>query len=632
MTLQQNLIPISSLPDIGISYSDLNQNNVQTTELDGTIYVAKKHINRFLRNKDPRIANRPDLNILFLEALNDWYVNHLHLFKDYEGIKKIHLAKKYTFFLLYLTLRENPGVKKKQVYKIQKLVNKEYYSNIRSFYKFVEDLNTKNLLKKIRHNTKGRKHLSKYRDHEEWIQLEIEELYKRRKSINEITKYLNPMLKLKGLPKISPSTVSNRLSSYLRNLYSLQRFDYKYVKQKILGYENRYDPSFIMQVVEADGSRYQIIGIDEDTNSIVFISFYAILDLCSDKIIGVNCGLSENRWMVLNAFYDMTMRTGHLPSVIRIDGASPHTSDEVKSLIRRSSCDYGSLWINREVGEPQIDGTIEKFFQDFHDKLVSDHPDYVGLSMVSTTPKKRLKYEIYNRAYNNKSSLLSTTEIKKLLLNHLGLWNSSTKNGETISRDLKFENGEYLDAKPIPHHEIAKLFWHHDKIKFQRQRFRIMNGEYELLSFENTMKLSSGYHSVYYDESNPDFVYAFKEDGEYLGKATKKPIWLNDPKRISKTDRYKIKKRRKNRKAIVPRMKQESKAKTKRLEEIRFEDPQIQFYLNQKKEESSKIILDTVEYNFQLKKKKNTVTPSQDHLTAIDSANEFISQGVKIEI
>ncbi|MEO1256276.1 MAG: transposase family protein, partial [Bacteroidota bacterium] len=386
-------------------------------------------------------------------------------------------------------------------------------------------------------------------------------------------------------------------------MYSLERFDYKYVKQKILGYENRVDPEYLMQVVEADGSKYQIIGIDPETNSIIFISFYVILDLCSDKIIGVNCGLSENRWMVLNAFHDMAMRTGHLPSVIRIDKASPYTSNEVQSLINKTSEEYGCLWLDHEPGEPQVNGTIEKFFQDFHDKLVSDHPHYVGLSMVSATPKKRLKREVYDKAYQNKSSLLTINEIKKSLFNYLGIWNSDSRESETTSRDSNFENGEFKDALPIAHHHIARLFWKHDERKFERQRFQLNNHEYELLSFDHAMKLSSEDYDIFSNDSNPDFVYAFNKNGDYIGRPTLKPTWLNDPKRIPGLDRKEIDKRKRDRGSIIPKMKKISKSRSKRLEEIRSDDPQISHYLNKKKEESTREILNVIEYNFQLNEK-----------------------------
>lgn len=634
MSYNTNLIPVNNLANLGINYSDLNQSNVQTIAYEEDLYVHRRDINRILKKKhSEQESNSPDLNSLFLEALNDWYSNHLHLFNDYnDEIKKVELAKKYTFFLLYLTLKENQGIKKIKVYNIQRLVEQEYYSSTRSFYKFIEDLSTTNLLSKIRHKSKGRQQDSRYGEYEEWIQLEIEELYKNGKSYKAIAKHLKPMLKLKGLPKMSTSTVSRRITLELKNLYSLERFDYKYVKQKILGYENRVDPEYLMQVVEADGSKYQIIGIDPDTNSIIFISFYVILDLCSDKIIGVSCGPVENRWMVLNAFYDMAIRTGHLPSVIRIDKASPYKSDEVQSLINKTSEEYGCLWLDHEPGEPQINGTIEKFFQDFHDKLVSDHPDYVGLSMVSTTPKRRLKREVYDKAYQNKSSLLTINEIKKLLLNHLGIWNSISRSEDSLSGDSNFENGEFKDALPITHHHIARLFWEHDERKFERQRFQLNDHEYELLSFDHAMKLSSEYYDIFYDDSNPDFVYAFNKNGDYIGKPTIKPTWLNDPKRIPYSDRKQIDKRKKNRSSIIPRTKKISKSKSKRLEEIRSKDPQISYFLNKKKEESIQKTLDVIEYNFQLNE-KNEQKESKKSSTGNDEIiEEFISQGILIKL
>lgn len=628
------LIPVNDLPNLDINFSDLNQHQIKTIVQEGSLYVLRKDINSILKVKHTeQQSNLPDLNLLFLEAVNNWYSSHLHLFDDYKDeIKKVELAKKFTFFQLYLTLKENPSIKKIKIYNIQKLIEQEYYTSTRSFYKFIEDLTLNNLLSKIRHKSKGENKENRYGEYDEWIQLEIEELYKNGKSYYDIAKHLKPMLRLKGLPGISISTVSSRITLELKNLYSLERYDYKYVKQKILGYENRVDPEYLMQVVEADGSKYQIIGVDPDTNSIIFISFYAILDLCSDKIIGVNCGLSENRWMVLNAFYDMAMRTGHLPSVIRIDKASPYKSDEVQSLINETSKAYGCLWLDHEPGEPQINGTVEKFFQDFHDKLVSDHPHYVGLSIVSTTPEKRLKREVYDKAYQNKSSLLTINEIKKTLLNYLGIWNSDSREEETSSRDSNFESGEFKDALPISHHHIARLFWKHDKRKFQRQRFELNNHEYELLSFDHAMKLSSEDYDIFYDEANVDFVYAFNKNGDYVGKPTIKPTWLNDPKSIPDSDRKQIKKRRKDRSSIIPKMKKISKSKSKRLEEIRSDDPQIAYYLNKKKEESTRKTLKVIEYNFQLNAHKEVEDSTESSIISDGIIEEFISRGIPIKI
>ena len=78
------LIPIHGIPNLGLSFSDLNQHQVETFVHKQVVYVHRKDINRILKKKHAEKQSKlPDLNSLFLEALNDWYSNHLHLFNDY---------------------------------------------------------------------------------------------------------------------------------------------------------------------------------------------------------------------------------------------------------------------------------------------------------------------------------------------------------------------------------------------------------------------------------------------------------------------------------------------------------------------------------------------------------------------
>ena len=146
------------------------------------------------------------------------------------------------------------------------------------------------------------------------------------------------------------------------------------------------------------------------------------------------------------------------------------------------------------------------------------------------------------------------------------------------------------------------------------------------------MKLSSEDYDIFYDEANVDFVYAFNKNGDYVGKPTIKPTWLNDPKSIPDSDRKQIKKRRKDRSSIIPKMKKISKSKSKRLEEIRSDDPQIAYYLNKKKEESTRKTLKVIEYNFQLNAHKEVEDSTESSIISDGIIEEFISRGIPIKI
>lgn len=642
-----NLIPIETISSYGIKYEELSSQGIKSKTINGAIVITQKDLNRILSKHHESSSSQIDVNICFLDVLSEEYKNFLFLFPEYvkNTKRRIFLARKYIFFLTALGLQEELKLSKKTFFKIQFSLKKHistedkvYFKNSRSFYKFVEDLNTDNLLSKIKHSGKGVIKESRYGEHEEWVQLEIEERFKRNKSLFDIAEEINPILQLKGLPKISESDVANRITPKLHNLYSLDKYGFKHVRQKILGYENREKPDYLMQVVEGDGSKYQIIGRNHVDNSVMYISFYAILDLCSGKIVGVNLGPVENGEMVLNAYYDMAMKTCHLPSVIRIDKAGPYRRPELKTLMDRTKEQYGCLWLDHKPQDPGVNGNIEKFFQDFHKKLVHDHPDCPGLSMVSTTAKYSLKREVMERAYKNPEALLTDKELMRLLRNHLALWNEGLARIKNTSRNLSYETGEFLDAQPIQHPQIANLFWKFKTPKFENQRFQVNNKEYELTSFDHTLKMSGEYFNVYYDDSNIDFVYVFTKDDEFIGKAGRKPTWINDPKHINGEDRLELDKRLKARNAIIPEMKKRSKAKSKRLEEIRSNDPVISHYMNTKKEESNCKLLDVHEYNFNLPKKKKTKKETaEEELTKLTfmgngGFGEFISEGKQIDL
>ena len=87
------LIPVNDLPNLDINFSDLNQHQIKTIVQEGSLYVLRKDINSILKVKHTeQQSNLPDLNLLFLEAVNNWYSSHLHLFDDYKDeIKKVSL-------------------------------------------------------------------------------------------------------------------------------------------------------------------------------------------------------------------------------------------------------------------------------------------------------------------------------------------------------------------------------------------------------------------------------------------------------------------------------------------------------------------------------------------------------------
>lgn len=630
------MISIDFLLGKGISYNRIRQEikeGLEVTECDGKLMIkAKDATKRFLHDDHcTNYLTTAELLLSYKEAIDNSFKIFNPLFLDYSGARKIKLVQKYAFFQLSLHLKEEQlGLTWKRIFDLQSKLELEFYTNIRSFYLFVEDLSHKNLLSKVRHGRKGQPASNKL-NLPDWFQLEIESSYKKGYSFPKVTEKVNDILSLKGIPKVSVSYVKSQITTYLRNIYGLERNGETWFKQTLIGYENRLKPNWILQVVEADGSRYQIPYYDPLLKAVRWIWIFVILDLYSNKIIGLSVDEFETKEMVLNAFYDQMLKCGRLPATIVTDNSSAINSNLVQDFRLKTEEMYGTYWCQHLPEDPQIKGNVETFFESFHQTLVIEHPDYSGLCVDAKTPTKKLRKAVLERIYRHPKNLLQRVELEKLIRQHIYEHNNNklTKEKENTPSTL-FKKGTTKDATPVEHHEIAQLVWQSSEVNFVRQRLIVKGVEYEIVDGNLCLQRQTELVTLYYNSEYLEYVYVFSDKGKFLGKATKKPEWINDPGNLSPQIKNKLKTRKKSRKSIKSFAKNFSKERSKALENARFEDPIIKnFYEHEKRNKAINYEVMN-RYNFETSRNLQVDFERPESVQYDKKKLEFTSEGIVI--
>lgn len=451
-----------------------------------------------------------------------------------------------------------------------------YYSDLDSFRKvFTKLLDCKSFSAEIQHGATGKPNVARTIV-TKWHKLKAMDLMAEGSLKNEILKRMNDSCR--PGEKISYSTLKKVIDSKVENITKEDRYGYDIYKRDIEPYIRRKKPDYKLQVVEADGSRFQIPFYDPIRKKLRFLTLYVVIDVFSSMIVGFSTSESENTEMVLNAFWMMMAKQKYIPACVLVDNGLKN-SEGWKEFQDETNRLFGTLWKKHLPDYPNSKGTVESFFKYFNVKYVRNYPNYLGLSIRAKSNDHRLQPEKVNKVNKNKKKVATYAETVFTCCRLISEWNRTIT--KSFSPEQKFNQGQIADARVVSEAEIARVCWTKldEKRKVHRSHINFNNKEYELGNYDNINKYNGRKVEVYYHKSVTDYVFLFHED-QFIEKANVKPFFdEEDPLKFSKI---------KHNKALRDHNSMELKKAKSELEEIENTDPLFStFFSNDKELENS---------------------------------------------
>ncbi|MEQ9166063.1 MAG: hypothetical protein RLO12_07385, partial [Fulvivirga sp.] len=229
------------------------------------------------------------------------FLSHFTLVKTEERQK--FYAQKHAVLLKALEIYIELKCKRSVILKIYKSfihLGYNYYSTPESFRrKFRELRQSDNFAESVIHKAVGKGNPA-IRKVDEWHLCKIVDLMGKGLLKTEILKEINKCSPTHK--RIKYSTLLNHISQEVKNITSEKRYGYDFFKKHLEPYIRRQKPNYKMQVVEADGSRFQIPYLSED-GKVKFLKLYVIIDIYSSTIIGFSLEEEETTDMALEAYF-----------------------------------------------------------------------------------------------------------------------------------------------------------------------------------------------------------------------------------------------------------------------------------------------------------------------------------------
>jgi len=271
-------------------------------------------------------------------------------------------------------------------------------------------------------------------------------------------------------------------------------------------------PEYAGQLLEIDGSRFQIPFNNKVKKDIDFISVFAILDAATAKTVGYSHGKYESSKVVVNAFKRFFNQYDFLPHAIIRDRSSSYKKDF--EFIETLTSKRGVEWIH--TSNPQGKPNIENFFKTFAKSICSSHENYIGLGITATHidsrySRSKLKKKIGNR------HLLPTYEEVVLLIDELMSEYNNTKFDYVESSNTKFERlfnkDQVLDLIAADKVAMTDVF-RSKYVSNQEIHIKKDNISY-FYQFPGEIGESLEKVNVAYDTNNLEKIFIYNEDLEY---------------------------------------------------------------------------------------------------------------------
>lgn len=476
--------------------------------------------------------------------------------------------KKLAFFDYVLKFMDSKTYTQSEIFESIVSVGIEYYINYKSFNLFLKNFKDHREVSLV-HRLKGKPGKQSWGENHV---AKIGHLLGQGLFTSDIYLTLKSYCEKNGLVVISESTIKRIIKKKnLRAIYSIERHGEAHAKQHIGGYIEREKPQYKLQVVEADGSRLQLPYLVSDSSKwkIRFLTLYVIIDVASNCVVGYSIDDYENKEMVLLAFYMMLKKYNHIPAFVRIDKSKPHQSNRFKRF--RDLCELkGSEF--KYCLYPREKGTVENFYLWFPEKICKRFSCYNGLSLVSSKWYHQPNYEEVERRLKSEKHIPTRTQLIQTIPDLINMWNHREIVEHQFIPSIKIEQLLFKNAIYSNFQTSAFLTWKiKEKENFSRNTiaFRDETGNrraYYLSDNDLAINLYSSNYKIAWLDSEYDYVHVFDDEDKYIGQASKKGKYLDDPLNIDPIEEKKMFGERNHNNALLQRIKEKVDTINKQLE------------------------------------------------------------------
>lgn len=326
------------------------------------------------------------------------------------------------------------------------------------------------------------------------------------------TDLVNHHCELENLPTISESWIKKLMTTdnTFKTAVDKCRYGKKYFNDNILPHQVRKITPYPANVWMIDGTPIQFFCWNATRTKQIRLYLFAVIDVCSRKIVGFDISYSEDKFSVMNALKMAVLLEGHLPAEIVSDNFSANKTEEIKEL-KTLMEKIGTIWRLARVGNAQDKSYIERFFGAFQSVECALYDDYIGEGMGSTRLNARPNQEY--QAKIAKMVILSEKEMRYRIAKMIAKYN------ERSSDKKQSPNEVYKIAKPnakeLDAFGVALLFWKKTSYTVKRGMVKItvrkQDYSFEIYEHKYKMELRDKKVTVRYDEHDLDRVMLFDE-------------------------------------------------------------------------------------------------------------------------
>lgn len=361
-----------------------------------------------------------------------------------------------------------------------------------------------------------------------------------------VTDLVNHHCQIEEMPPITESWIKKKMAedNKFRSAVSKYRNGEKYFNDNLLAHAVRNVTPYPANVWMIDGTPIQFFCWNETRTKVIRLNLFAIIDVCTRKIVGFDMAYSEDRFNILKALKLAVLSEGHLPAEIVSDNFSANKTEEIKD-IKTQMENMGVNWRFSRLNNPQDKSYIERFFGAFQSVECALYDDYIGEGITSKRLNARPSRE-YLEAVAKKKGYPTFNEMKDRIGIMIAKYNerelSKTQSPNEKYKTLPKPNMVEMDAT-----KTALMFWNKTTYTVKRGMVKItvrkVEHSYEIYNHDLKMYLQNKKVTVRYDENDLDRVILFDEFDKVIcevKKSVRVSVAKIDETEQTKDNTYKV--------------------------------------------------------------------------------------------
>lgn len=272
-----------------------------------------------------------------------------------------------------------------------------------------------------------------------------------------------------------------------------------------------------------DGSPLQIFCWNKTQTERIRLNLFAVMDVASGKIVGMDLAESEDRFNVLAALKMAFDLEKIAPFEYKYDNASATKTEEYTAL-KDAMVLRGCLFTPTKKANPQEKSQIERFFNTFQTKYQRMIDGFIGEGIKSKRDNGRISADFLKKV-QHKDNLYTYESACKIVAQLIGIYNADARRNK-LSPNAMFAQSEKTRANKLDATDIALLFWKHKTIKVSKSEIvtTIRHNDYifDVFNHETALKLAGNQVKMYYDENDLSNVHLFDLEGKYICECRQK--------------------------------------------------------------------------------------------------------------